>query len=304
MRCRDKHGWAIITPALLSLWLPVAAVAAVPTPVAPTVAVAPSQQAGPVRLALASRPDVRSHSFYVFDESTSSVLAARNERIAVPVASITKLMTALVVLDAGQSLQQTITITSDDVRGTVGNASRLPVGARLTRENLLRLALMSSENRAAHALCRSYPKGLAACVKAMNSKAAGLNMTSARFVDPTGLSSRNVASAADLAKLVIASAGNPQISDYSTAVRHTVTVNRHAVEFRTTNLLVDNPGWQVDVQKTGYIAEAGRCLVMQTVIDGRAVVIVLLNSLGKYTRIADAKRIRTWMETQTRVAAL
>lgn len=304
MRRRDKHGWVMIKPALLlSLSLPVAAASAAPVQAPPTVAVA-AQQMAPARLALASRPDVRSHSFYVFDESTSSVLAARNERAAVPVASITKLMTALVVLDAGQSMRQTLTITADDVRGTAGNSSRLPVGARLTREDLLRLALMSSENRAAHALCRNYPKGLAACVKAMNSKAARLHMATARFVDPTGLSSGNVASAADLAKLVIASAANPQISAFSTAARHTVTVNRRAIEFRNTNLLVDNPSWQVDVQKTGYIAEAGRCLVMQTVIDGRAVVIVLLNSWGKYTRIADAKRIRTWMETQTRVAAL
>ena len=304
MRRRDKHGWVMIKPALLlSLSLPVAAASAAPVQAPPTVAVA-AQQTAPARLALASRPDVRSHSFYVFDESTASVLAARNERVAVPVASITKLMTALVVLDAGQSMQQTLTITADDVRGTAGNSSRLPVGARLTREDLLRLALMSSENRAAHALCRNYPKGLAACVKAMNNKAAGLHMATARFVDPTGLSSGNVASAADLAKLVIASAANPQISAFSTAARHTVTVNRRAIEFRNTNLLVDNPSWQVDVQKTGYIAEAGRCLVMQTVIDGRAVVIVLLNSWGKYTRIADAKRIRTWMETQTRVAAL
>lgn len=304
MRHRNRHGWVMITPALLlSLSLPVAAVSATPVHASPTDAAAP-RQAAPVRLALTSRPDVRSHSFYVFDESTASVLAARNERVAVPVASITKLMTALVVLDAGQSMQQTLTITADDVRGTAGNSSRLPVGARLTREDLLRLALMSSENRAAHALCRNYPKGVAACVKAMNRKAAGLHMATARFVDPTGLSSGNVASAADLAKLVIASAGNPQISEYSTAVRHTVNVNRHAIEFRNTNLLVDTPSWQVDVQKTGYIAKAGRCLVMQTVIDGRAVVIVLLNSWGKYTRIADAKRIRTWMEMQTRVAAL
>jgi D-alanyl-D-alanine endopeptidase (penicillin-binding protein 7) len=304
MRCCEKHSWVMITPALvLALSLPVASVSATPVQAPPTVA-ATSQQTAPARLVLASRPDVRSHSFYVFDESTSSVLAARNERVAVPVASITKLMTALVVLDAGQSMQQTLTITADDVRGTAGNASRLPVGARLSRADLLRLALMSSENRAAQALCRNYPKGLAACVKAMNKKAAELQMATARFVDPTGLSSGNVASAADLAKLVIAAAGNPQISAHSTAARHTVTVNRRAIEFRNTNLLVENPGWQVDVQKTGYIAEAGRCLVMQTVIDRRAVVIVLLNSWGKYTRIADAKRIRTWMETQTRVAAL
>jgi D-alanyl-D-alanine endopeptidase (penicillin-binding protein 7) len=188
--------------------------------------------------------------------------------------------------------------------GTEGQASRLPVGAKLTREELLRLALMSSENRAAHALCRNYPQGKAACVKAMNRKAAALGMSSAHFVEPTGLSSGNVASAADLARLVMAAAANPTVSEFSTSPRHTVTINRHAVEFRNTNLLVENPGWQVDVQKTGYIAEAGRCLVMQTVIDGRPVVLVLLNSSGKYTRIADAKRVRTWLESRTRVAAL
>lgn len=264
----------------------------------------PTTQATAARVALASRPEVRSHSFYVYDEATAAVLAARNADVAVPVASITKLVTALVVLDAGQSLRQTLTITADDVRGTQGQASRLPVGAKLTREELLRLALMSSENRAAHALCRNYPQGKAACVKAMNRKAAALHMTSAHFVEPTGLSSGNVASAADLAKLVMAAAANPQVREYSTSPRHTVTINRRAVEFRNTNQLVGNPGWQVDVQKTGYINEAGRCLVMQAVIDGRPVVIVLLNSWGKYTRIADAKRVRTWLESRTRVAAL
>lgn len=266
---------------------------------------AASASAGsPVRVATASTPDVRSHAFYVYDEEASAVLAARNEKTAVPVASITKLVTALVVLDAKQSLRQTLTITSDDVRGTEGQASRVPVGAKLTREELLRLALMSSENRAAHALCRNYPQGKAACVKAMNRKAVALQMKSAHFVEPTGLSSGNVASAADLAKLVMAAAANPTIREYSTSPRHTVTINRRAVEFRNTNLLVENPSWQVDVQKTGYIPEAGRCLVMQTVIDHRPVVIVLLNSWGKYTRIADAKRVRTWLESRTRVAAL
>jgi len=249
-------------------------------------------------------PDVRSHAYYILDEEASSVLAARNERIAVPIASITKLMTALVVLEAGQSMDQVVTINADDVRGTAGNASRLASGYKLSRRNLLHLALMSSENRAAHALCRSYPRGLRACVQAMNKKAAALGRTSAHFVEPTGLSSRNVASPADLAKLVLASAGNRTIRDYSTSARHTVTVNRRQLEFRNTNLLVTNPTWRVDVQKTGYIPEAGRCLVMQTVIDGRPVVMVLLNSYGKYTRIADAKRVRTWVESRSRVAAL
>ncbi|MCX7053723.1 MAG: serine hydrolase [Proteobacteria bacterium] len=249
-------------------------------------------------------PDVRSHAYYVLDESASSVLAARNERVAVPIASITKLMTALVVLEAGQPMDQVLTINADDVRGTAGNASRLASGYKLSRQDLLHLALMSSENRAAYALCRSYPRGLRACVQAMNKKAVALGMTTAHFVEPTGLSSSNVASPVDLAKLVLAAAGNRTIRDYSTSAHHTVTLNRRQLEFRNTNLLVANPAWQVDVQKTGYIPEAGRCLVMQAVIDGRPVVMVLLNSYGKYTRIADAKRVRTWIESQSRVAAL
>lgn len=246
----------------------------------------------------ASQPEVRSHAFYVLDESDSSVLAARHEHVPVPIASITKLMTALVVLEANQPLDELLTITIDDVRGTVGGGSRLGAGTRLSREDLLRLALMSSENRAAHAVCRNYPGGTSACVRAMNDKAGALGMTSARFVEPTGLSSSNVASPEDLAKLVLATAENPTIRDYSTAASHTVVVNRQRLEFRNTNLLVGNPAWQVNVQKTGYISEAGRCLVMQAVIDGREVVIVLLNSWGKLTRVADAKRIRTWLETR------
>jgi len=251
-----------------------------------------------------AQPDVRSHAFYVLDESDATVLAARHEHVPVPIASITKLMTALVVLEAGQPMDEMLAITADDVRGTPGSHSRLAPGARLSREDLLRLALMSSENRATHALCRRYPDGLPACVRAMNDKAAALGMGTARFVEPTGLSSRNVASPEDLAKLVLAAAGNRTISEYSTSARHTVTVSRSLLEFRNTNLLVANPAWQVDVQKTGYIPEAGRCLVMQAVIDGRPVVMVLLNSWGKLTRIADAKRIRTWLESMHPVEAI
>lgn len=243
-------------------------------------------------------PDVRSQAFYVLDESDSSVLAARHEHVPVPIASITKLMTALVVLEAGQPADEVLTITAADVRGTAGSGSRLWSGVKLSRADLLHLALMSSENRAAHALCRNYPGGTPACVQAMNDKAAALGMSTARFVEPTGLSEHNVASPEDLAKLVLAAAGNPTIRDYSTDVDHTVYINRRPLEFRNTNLLVKNPAWQVNVQKTGYIAEAGRCLVMQAVIDGRQVVIVLLNSWGSLTRIADAQRIRSWLETQ------
>jgi D-alanyl-D-alanine endopeptidase (penicillin-binding protein 7) len=241
-------------------------------------------------------PELKSAAFYIVDQSDSKVLAARNERVAVPIASITKLMTALVVLEAGQPMDATIAITRDDVRGTPGSTSRLAAGVRLSRADLLHLALMSSENRAAHALCRTYPKGLRACVQAMNAKAKALGMKSARFVEPTGLSAANVASPEDLAKLVRAAGANATVRAYSTDAEHTVRVNKQSLEFRNTNLLVDKDNWQVTVQKTGYIAEAGRCLVMEAVIDGRDVVIVLLNSWGRLTRIGDANRIRTWME--------
>jgi D-alanyl-D-alanine endopeptidase (penicillin-binding protein 7) len=242
-------------------------------------------------------PDLRSHAYYIVDESGSKVLAARNAGVAAPIASITKLMTALVVLEAGQSLTEIVSITSADVTGTPGSHSRLAPGARLSRADLLHLALMSSENRAAHALCRTYTGGMRACVRAMNEKAKSLGMTTARFVEPTGLSSDNVSSPADLARLVRAAAANPTIRAYSTDRDHAVYAKGRTLEYRSTNSLVDKPDWQVTVQKTGYIAEAGRCLVMQAVIEGRDVVIVLLNSWGRLTRIGDANRIRQWMES-------
>lgn len=250
----------------------------------------------------AGGPDVRSQAYYILDGSDSSVLAARRENTAAPIASITKLMTALVVLEAGQAMDEMLTITADDVRGTVGSGSRLHQGAKLSRGDLLHLALMSSENRAAHAICRAYPGGLKACVAAMNAKARDLGMGSARFVEPTGLSESNVASPCDLAKLVLATSRNPVIRAYSTSPEHTVQVGRQLLVFRNTNALVDKPDWDVSIQKTGYISQAGRCLVMQARIEGRPVVIVLLNSFGKYTRIADAKRIRNWLEQQYRDA--
>lgn len=243
-----------------------------------------------------SLPDLRSTAFYILDESDSKVLAARNEKVAAPIASITKLMTALVVLEARQSMDQVIAITRDDVRATAGGHSRLAAGARLSRADLLHLALMSSENRAAHALCRVYPGGVQACVRAMNRKAKSLGMTTARFVEPTGLSSSNVASPVDLARLVRVAGANPTIREYSTDADYTVSVKGRALEYRSTNSLVRKPDWQVTVQKTGYNAEAGRCLVMEAVIDGRSVVIVLLNSWGTLTRIGDANRVRTWLE--------
>jgi D-alanyl-D-alanine endopeptidase (penicillin-binding protein 7) len=238
----------------------------------------------------------------VFDATRSSVIYSRRSNVAVPIASITKLMTSLVVLGAKQSLDAKIRITNDDRSLGKGAFSRLAVGTTLTRGELMRLALMSSENRAAHALGRNYPGGLAACVKAMNAKARQLGMKSAKFIDPAGLSPGNVASADDLAKLVTAAARNPTISEYSTGKEYTVRVGRKAYAFHNTNSLVRSPAWDIVVQKTGYLAEAGRCLVMQTVIDGRNVVIVLLNSFGKYTRTADARRIRRWMESSLKEA--
>jgi D-alanyl-D-alanine endopeptidase (penicillin-binding protein 7) len=241
-------------------------------------------------------PKLRSSSVLVIDQSDSSVLYSRRSDIAAPIASITKLMTALVVLDAGQSLDERIAITQDEIDLPRGGFSRLPVGTVLTRGDLMHLALMSSENRAAHALGVNYPGGLAAAIRAMNAKAAALGMVNAHFVDPTGLSSDNVASPEDLSKLVLAASRNSHIREYSTDPSYTVQLRRHPVEFHNTDNLVANPAWNIIVQKTGYISEAGRCLVLEAVIEGRNVIIVLLDSAGRLTRVADAQRVRNWME--------
>ena len=245
----------------------------------------------------AEGPKLKSSSVLVVDQSDSSVLLSRHADVAAPIASITKLMTALVVLDAKQPLDQSITITEAETALPRGGFSRLAVGTVLTRGDLMHLALMSSENRAAHALGVNYPGGLPAMVRAMNAKAAELGMTSSHFVDPTGLSSDNVASPEDLSKLVLAASHNAHIREYSTDERYTVRVHKHLVEFHNTDNLVANPAWNIIVQKTGYITEAGKCLVMEAVIEGRNVVIVLLDSAGKLTRVADAKRVKSWMET-------
>ncbi len=215
-----------------------------------------------------------------------------------PIASITKLMTALVVLDGKLPMDEVIEVSNEDRNRTKGNFSRLAVGTKLTRGDLMHLALMSSENRAAHALGRSYPGGEAAFVRAMNAKATALGMTQSHFVDPSGLSSQNVSSAKDLAKLVVAAGRAAPIREYSTSTGLEVKVGRQILEFRNTNSLVKNPSWDITVQKTGFINEAGQCLVMQAQIEDRPVIIVLLNSYGKYTRVADAKRIRQWLESQ------
>ncbi len=246
----------------------------------------------------AGDPGLRSASALVLDATHSSVLYSRKADVSAPIASITKLMTALVVVGSGLPLDERIELTSEDRVSGKGAFSRLTLGTTLTRGDLIHLALMSSENRAAHALGRSYPGGLPAFVRAMNTKAKALGMTSSHFVDPAGLSSENVASAQDLSRLVVAASQNPTIREYSTDRGYAVPVGRRMLEFRNTNSLVSNPTWNIIVQKTGYISEAGRCLVMQAVIQGRTVIIVLLNSVGKYTRVADAVRVRRWMEAR------
>ena len=260
-------------------------------------------EARPAR-AVAGGPQIRSSAVLVLDETSSTVLLARQAEVATPIASITKLMTALVVLDAQQPLDEVLVITDEDREHGCGAFSRLTIGTRLSRGDLLHVALMSSENRAAHALGRSYPGGLSVFVAAMNTKARLLGMKSAHFVDPTGLSSDNVASPVDLSKLVIAASHEPMIQQYSTDRLHAVRVGRRMLEFRNTDLLVRNPAWNIVVQKTGYITEAGKCLVMKTLIRGRAIVIVLLDSFGKYTRVADAQRIRKWLEARPEGVAL
>ena len=248
------------------------------------------------RAALA-QPALRSSAALVLDATHSSVLYSRHSDVALPIASITKLMTALVVMDAGQPLDEELVVGNEDRSRGKGSASRLAPGTHLTRGDLMHLALMASENRAAHALGRAYPGGIGACVQAMNAKARELGMMNAHFVEPTGLSDENVASPEDLSKLVMAAAQIPAIREYSTDSDYVVQVGRRLVRFRNTDSLVSKPDWNIVVQKTGYISEAGRCLVMQTVIEDRTVVIVLLNSFGKRTRVADARRIRKWMES-------
>lgn len=248
-------------------------------------------------------PDVRSNAAFVLDTTTGDVIFERKSGLVAPIASITKLMTALVVLEGQQPLDEIIEIRPADGWKGKNAFSRLTVGTKLSREDLLHLALMASENRAARALGRSYPGGEPAFVRAMNAKAKALGMTQSRFADPSGLSTGNVSSARDLAKLVIAASRNRTIREFSTSPHHQVKVGRSMLEFRNTNSLVRNPDWTITVQKTGFINEAGECLVMQTMIEERPVVMVLLNSFGKLTRVADAKRIRKWMEGRAHAVA-
>jgi serine-type D-Ala-D-Ala endopeptidase (penicillin-binding protein 7) len=243
--------------------------------------------------------ELRSAAVLVLDQDTNEVLLAKNQHVVLPIASITKLMTALVVADAEQPMDEVLTITSEDIDTEKGSRSRLQLGTQLTRGEMLHLALMASENRAANALGRHYPGGLPAVVEAMNRKAQALGMTHTRYVEPTGLSSRNQSNATDLALLVREADKNDMIRRLSTSPEAEVAVGPRAVHFRNTNSLVRNSEWSIGVQKTGYITEAGRCLVMQAQLSGRKLVMVLLDSAGKYSRVGDAERIRSWLSTQS-----
>lgn len=238
-----------------------------------------------------------SASALVINQETGQALIEKQSGTVVPIASISKLMTAMVVLDAKPDMNEVIEIGDDDVDGLKGTRSRLPVGTTMTRHTAMLLALMSSENRAAHSLGRHYPGGMPAFVRAMNAKARALDMKQSSFEEPTGLSSNNVSTARDLARMVAAAARYPEIRQFSTTEEAKVDLNGHIREFHNTNALVRSDNWEIGVSKTGYISEAGRCLVMQARLADKPVVIVLLDSTGKMTRVGDANRIKRWMES-------
>ena len=242
---------------------------------------------------------LRSSVALVVDQETQEVLYDKNAEAVLPIASITKLMTALVMVDSGLDMDQKIRITRADIDRVKGSRSRLSVGVRLSRKQLLHLALMSSENRAAHALGRTFPGGTQAFVANMNAKAQLLGMTDTQYADPTGLSSANRSSAYDLARLARVAYDRPLIRNLSTDESYAVRVGRRMLQYRNTNALVRNDGWDIGLQKTGYIREAGRCLLMQTRVAGRDVIMVFLDSVGKLSRLGDAARVRRWLEAQT-----
>jgi D-alanyl-D-alanine endopeptidase (penicillin-binding protein 7) len=240
---------------------------------------------------------VSSHIALIFDEQTQLPLYNKDSQMVVPIASITKLMTAMVVLDAMLPMDEPMSVEGDDPATIKKARSRLRIGMTFTRSEMLKLALMASENRAALALARSYPGGVPALVAAMNAKAISLGMLNTRFFDPTGLNSDNVSTAQDLVKMVTAAREYALIHEYTTTASHSVDgLGGRSLRFRNTNPLVRNASWEIGLSKTGFINEAGRCLVMQATINHRPVIIVLLDSWGRSTRVGDANRIKKWME--------
>ena len=251
-------------------------------------------------LASADTLSLKSSAALVVDLEGGHTIFGKNTQSITPIASITKLMTAMVVLDASLPLEETLHIDSGDLDFVKHTNSRLGVGTGLPRRDMLRLALMSSENRAAASLGRAYPGGGEAFIAAMNRKAVELGMWNTRFVDPTGLSSENVSTADDLVKMVKGAYQYPLIREFTTTPTHEVeTVAGRNLQFRNSNGLVKNSTWEIGLSKTGYISEAGRCLVMQATIAARPVIIVLLDSWGRQTRIGDANRIKKWMESHS-----
>ncbi len=252
---------------------------------------------------------LKSSSVVVYDPSTGEVLLERMPNVVRPIASLTKLMTAIVVIDANLPQDEVLTVTNDDVDRLRHSRSKLPVGTKLTRHEMLLLALAASENRAASALAHSYPGGASAFIKAMNNKASALGLKNTHFVDSTGLHDENVSTAADLVKLIIAAHSYPQIKEMSTnGTDHVVDkrLNRK-IEFRNTNALVRDKEWDVNLSKTGYIISAGYCLVMHTIINDRPLAVILLNSQGKYSKFGDANRIKQWLmqiDNRTQVSKL
>jgi serine-type D-Ala-D-Ala endopeptidase (penicillin-binding protein 7) len=254
-------------------------------------------------LPFADAPEIKSTAALVYDAADGTVLYGKNTAQVAAIASITKLMTAMVVLDAELPLDETIRIDSADIDTLKHTGSRLRVGSVFSRRDMLHMALMSSENRAASALGRAYPGGMDAFVAQMNAKARSLGMHLTRFVEPTGLSSENVSTAQDLAVLVQASLDYPLIREFTTTPNAQIhTADGRVYGFNNSNGLVRGSSWQIDVSKTGYISEAGRCLVMHAHILDRPIIIVLLDSWGKYTRIGDANRVKKWLESTSLLA--
>lgn len=240
--------------------------------------------------------DLKSSVALVVDQDTKEVLLSKNDQAVLPIASITKLMTGLLISEAKLPMDEPITIEQDDVDTEKHSRSRLRVGTTLTRGQLMHLALMSSENRAAHALGRTYPGGMNAFVQQMNAKARMLGMKDTRYVEPTGLSSSNQSSAHDLAILVNVAHADPLLRELSTSPGYEVAVGNRIMQFNNTNQLVKSNHWDIGLQKTGFINEAGKCLVMQAQVAGRKVIMVFLDSAGKFSRLADAERVRHWIE--------
>jgi serine-type D-Ala-D-Ala endopeptidase (penicillin-binding protein 7) len=240
--------------------------------------------------------NLNSSAALIVDADTQEILLGKNDHAVLPIASLTKLMTALLVAESGLPMDEALTISAADVDRLKNSGSRLSVGASLSRQEALHLALMSSENRAAHALARTYPGGVSLFVNRMNERARQLGMTDTHFVDPTGLSSDNQSSARDMALLVSATNQVPAIRRFSTSAAYELPVGRHVIPYRNSNRLVDRENWDISLQKTGFIREAGRCLVMHVTVAGRNLIMVLLDAKDSNARFGDAERMRRWAE--------